>query len=804
MATNTQRPLQKTSWSEKIAKNYEFFKLNMDYLIGRSNFGSEKSAGLRTENMQELYDVYNGKFPARWFTHVTDPFSAQNANHKKWPAKMRPANILSPNVNLLHGEYPGRPFKFTVAIRGDDGYNSFEESRKAELYKNLSQIFINTVNEVAGSDDPSAPADPDNPGINTGVDSKPAELPEELMNKFLSTFRDTLAIQAQTDLDLILEDQHIREKLTDMFKDWLIVGETYSFKDVIRDKTIYEAVSPLEIDYDKSPHVKYIEDGEWVVRRMEMTVSDIVDRFYDSLKPSEIDKMEKGNYASSPAFFADHLSSSRFGTSGKIPVYHVVWKSLKKMKVITYPDPVTGEMQEDIVDETYKINKELGESEEVYWVTQVLEGYRIGDDLYLEMKPVNYQPNQLHNLSAHKLPYNGRCFSNRHTENTSVLKIGLPFQILYVIIFFTLEKTIAKSRGKVMMIDSNVIPRGDGWDEEKFFWYSEAQGYMLVNRNQTGVDKSFNQYVVHDMGMFDHIAELIKLLEYCKQSYNDQLGISRQRQGDVKATDTATGTDAAVSQSAVITEMIFTGFDQFVRTELDGLLNCSQIANINGKKALYTGSDQRTAILNINPDRYCYADMGIMMADSAQERAQLARFRQYSQALVQNGMDPDAVLAVETANNVSQLKGILKEVQAKQQKLAEQNAKTEHEQEIARIELEKQYDEYLSLLDIQKMHEEYDRKDDMIITQGNINMAIEAGKAGTEGGGADFMAFAQQRDAAAEDSRLKEKEIDRKQQADRAKQELETKKIQAKYKEIEMKKQIAKSQAAIKRKAATK
>lgn len=794
---STQRPLQKTSWAQKTSKNYEFFKVNMDYLISQSSFNSSHLSSQRTEGMKDLYDVYNSKFPAKWFTHVLDPFSAQDPKHTKWPAKMRPANILSPNINLLYGEYPSRPFKFTVAVKGDDGYNSFEESRKQELYKNLSQLFINTLNEVNGQQDAAAPPDPDNPGIHTGVDSKPVEMPEEVMNKFLNSFRDLLSIQAQTDIDLIMEDQHIKEKLTDMFKDWLIVGETYSFKDVIRDKTIYERVSPMEIDYDKSPGVKYIQDGDWVVRRMLLTVSDIVDRFYDSLKSQDIDKLESGAVSASPEFFASHLHG--LTDNGKIPVFHVVWKSLKKMKVITYPDPITGEPQEDIVDETYKINPELGETEEVYWVTQVLEGYRIGDDMYLEMKPVNYQPNEINNLSNHNLPYNGRRFSDTHSENVSVLKAGLPFQIMYCIIFFTLEKTIAKSRGKIMLLDSNVIPRQEGWDEEKFFWYSEAQGYMLVNRNQVGVDKSFNQYNVVDMGMFDHVAELIKLMEFCKQQYDDQLGITRQRKGDVKASDTATGTSASLSQSSVITEMIFTGYDQFVRTELEGLLNCSQIANINGKKAVLTGSDLRTEILNINPDYYCYADMGIMMSDSAQEREQLARIRSYAQAFAQNGQSPDAVIAVETANNISQLKGILKDIQAKQTKMAQEQAKTEHEREIEKIEIDKQYDEFMALLDTQKMHEEYDRKDDLVITQGNINMAIEAGKAGiAAGGGGDFMEFAAQRDAAAEDSRLKEKEIDRKLKADQAKNAMELRKLQAKNKEIEMKERVAKKQAQMK------
>jgi lipopolysaccharide assembly outer membrane protein LptD (OstA) len=147
----------------------------------------------------------------------------------------------------------------------------------------------------------------------------------------------------------------------------------------------------------------------------------------------------------------------------------------------------------------------------------------------------------------------------------------------------------------------------------------------------------------------------------------------------------------------------------------------------------------------------------------------------------------------------------LKDIEGKQIKMQQAQATTDHEREIAKIEITKQYDEYLALLDTQKMHEEYDRKDDLVITQGNINMAMEAGKAGlvTDDGSA-MMEYEHQRNAAAEDSRIKEKEIDRKQAADRAKNQLEDKKIQAKYKEIEMKERVAKVAAQIKKTTAKK
>lgn len=59
------------------------------------------------------------------------------------------------------------------------------------------------------------------------------------------------------------------------------------------------------------------------------------------------------------------------------------------------------------------------------------------------------------------------------------------------------------------------------------------------------------------MGLYQHITSLIELMEYVKKEWDEVLGITRQRKGDVKSSDTVRGTQTAVSQSAVISEKYF-------------------------------------------------------------------------------------------------------------------------------------------------------------------------------------------------------------------------------------------------------
>lgn len=789
------RPLQKTSWAEKIKDNNKFFKDNINWGIQTSIWSNMSIDQSRTALMLSLYQIYNSRFPASWFRHVLDPFSSKKEEHKQWAGKIRPANIIRPNVDWLRGEYEKRAFEFHAEVRGEQGYNNFLEARKKTMYKNVSQMFINEVNnQLAPQQDPNSQEAP------TGVDSQPVQPPQQVADDFAGDYKDMLAVQAQADLEDIMEDQQIHEKLADCMKDWLIAGEAYSWKGVYRDKVHYERISPLEIDYDKSPHIKYIKDGSWACRRMYMTVPDVVDRYYDSLKDDDITDLENMSALTSPAIFYNYLQNDKLYQYNKIPVYHFTWKSMQKIGHLTGSDPVTGTPYEDIVNDGYTANKEMGESIEWEWVTQVLEGTRIGDTIFTEMGPPTFQPNQLADYSRHELPYNGKRFSDTHADNISVAKLGLPFQIMYVILFFTLEKTIAKSRGKVVLIDKNAIPYTRGWDEEKWFYYAEAQGYMLMDRNQTGVDKSWNTYQVLDLGLFEHIKELINTMDFVSTTYDTQLGINRQQKGQTYASDSATGNMQAAAQSSIITEMIFTDFDGFVKADVQGLIDCSQIANRNGKRRLYKRDDVGTALLDIDPDYYCFAELGIHMVNNAKESAALERVRQYTQAFAQKAdISPAAVVEIETANNVAKLKGILNSIEAQQQAMAQQQSQTEHEQEVEKIQIEQQFKEYENLLETEFMHAEYTEKQELVILQGDINIAVQEIAMGNNPDSTDgtditeIMARQNERDQMYQTKAMHDKSEDNKSKQEAAKITLAEKKLALEGRKQQSAERIAKS-----------
>lgn len=708
---NHNRPSQLLSWKQKVANNYQWFKDTANYYISQAGLFATNSESYTEIN--QLYGVYNNEFPSHWFTHVTNPYAAKNDLHKRFPAKIRATNILRTNIDQLVGEYYRRPFTYQVVNRGEDGYNRYTSALQKKLADNLTEHFIAIFQREALER-----------GIPIEEIPQPEEIPMpwEVSEKFKLSYKDALAVDGQRWLNRALDEYKIRRKFRLMFLDWLIGGSAYSYKNIEHGDLVYERVDIRELDYDRNPDTgdTMIEDGEWVVRRKWYTVADVVDKFYEHLTRENLVELDQRPYLSSPDVFYGHLNKLYDdGGRGKIPVYHVQWKARKEHKILMAVDE-NGNLVEEMVDEDHV--PEEGQKLETQYGNEVYEVWRIGKDLFVNPRAVPVQRNSMSNFSSCKLSYNGARFSPTASGVFSVFKQGIPFQVLYIITTYQLEKTIAKNKGKIVLIDKNTIPNKDGWDEEKFFWYADANGWALLNRNQPGVDKSWNQYQVLDLSLFKDIKELIELQNYFRNQWDITLGFNEQRKGQTMASSQSGATSQAIFQSNMVTDLLFLGFEDFVETELQGLLDLSKFLNIDGVKGLYNGTLYDQELINIDPVAYCSADLGILLTRSPEEQQKVSVMKQLLQPLVQNGMKPSVLAELIEAGNMADIRAKmmkLEEIEARQAEAAmqaEMKAEEHADQRLAAIEAMK------NELKIQLQEHEYRWKERLTILEGQIDM----------------------------------------------------------------------------------
>lgn len=706
---NFNRPTQLLSWGQKVANNYLWFKKTADYYISQSGmFRYDNDSAME---VNQLFDVYNNEFPAHWFTHITNPLAAKDSKHRQFPAKIRAVNILRTNIDQLIGEYYRRPFVYQVVNRGEDGYIRYTSQLQEKLANNLTEHFIALIQQ-----DALARGIP----INEIPQPEEIEMPWEIQEQHKLSYKDALAVDGQNWLARALDEYRIHRKRREMFRDWLVAGSAFSYKSIEHGDLVYERVDSREIDFDKSPHNPFVEDREWVVRRQWYTVSDIVDRFYEDLKKEDLLELDRRSLLLSIDTFYKHLNSVYGDVDrGKIPVYHVQFKARKQEKIRTIVTP-EGQLIQEPMDENYI--PQQGEELETIWGNEAYEIWRIGKDMYVNPRAVPVQRNAMNNFSSCKLSYNGAKFSPTASGVFSVLKQGVPFQSLYIIVTYQLEKTIAKNKGKIILMDKNTIPNSKGWDEEKFFWYAEAQGYALLNRNQPGVDRSWNQYTVLDMSTFKDIKELIELQNYLREQWDITLGFNAQRKAEVVGSAQSGATSQAIFQSNLVTDLLFLGFEDFIETDMQGLLDLSKFLNIDGTKGLYNGTMYDRELINIDPVAYCNSDMGVLLSRSPQEQDKVNTMKQLLMSLVQNGTNPSVIAEIIEANNMAQIReklAHLEEIQtrqAQQQQQAEAQAEEQADKRMAAIEAMK------NELKLKLQEHEYQWKERIELLKGEIDM----------------------------------------------------------------------------------
>lgn len=685
------QPKQKVTKAEKTP---EWYKQNAIWIKEQANFFS----GDRWE-LNMLYEAAMGIINKDNYKYVLNPYNTPEENIRKYPAQIRNYDIITPIIGLYVGEKGEKPFNHQVISVNADAPNQNSAELNQAVEAAMAQHVVNQLNEQ---------------GFPTGVQSQDVPPIDKIVEQHNENFNDKRAMFGQEALDFIKYDLNLKDKYQEAIYDWIVTGRTYTYKDVYKDDLLHQIVPPMEIWHGTSDS-GFVEDSNWAMRRTRYSLSDCIDRFHEVLsdKPdgdngSEIDilegKFRNGNTTTSAIFLQsqniDKVASSGVqnefaNNGGLIDVFHCVWKSFRKYGILTYTDEMTGQPSEMEIDEDYVMDESKGDiSVEWHWENQVEETYIIGDQeltpMYKYMRPIQIQRSMITNTSKCKLPYNGRTGYSERNRISSIVKQLLPYQVLYNIYHFRGELTLARNKDKIMLMPKGLMP--EGWTEDKFLYFAEATGVAFFDETKPNAAAVLNAIRGIDMGLGTYISQMRELLGSLKMEAWDAVGMNRQRYGDIKASDGKGNTDQATLRSAVISSEMFRRFQRFEESDLQGLLDYSKVAWINGKKGMYINSDGRRAWLDVDPEQHLESDYGVFAVDSAQEAQKLETARQYAFGWAQKGSTPaSTVMEVLDSNNMAKLKDFVKKAEKinqdfeqQQQQAEQQNSQMLSDKETAR------------------------------------------------------------------------------------------------------------------------
>lgn len=713
-------PAQKLPMSKKTQAWKEAC---VDYVVGAGDSGFGGNGRSRSDEMQTYYDLYNSIYNEKDLKYVTNPFKQDDG----FPAMAQDYNIIKPYVDQLLGEETKRPFNFHPQRTSDIAASELQEKAKEMLMDYIQATIASKLSPEQAARYEQALA--------TGE----IQTPEAIAKYLQKDYKDIAETEAYHALQFLKRKLNLTHEFYKGWKDALIGGEEIYYIGVINGDPYVERVNPMYFDYEHSLDLEFIDDAAWCRRKMIMSATEIYDRFYDKMSERQLNELLElidqrpgaGNnpeirktsidYESIKLHKINSFTDNPFDID-HIVVYHCCWKSFKKIGFVTLLNPETGEAEEFQVDEDYKVTG-TEQSVEWDWIIEVWEGYRIGDDMYIGIQPIEYQHISADNPNSQKLPYTGVVYNNTNSKPRSLVSMMKPLQYMYIVVWYRLELALSRDKGKVAVMDITQIPKSMNIDVNKWMHYLSALGVAFINPYDEGWDipgreggkpSQFNQLSSWDLTMSNVIAEYIQLMQKIEDMVAKLTGITPQRQGQIAASELVGNTNTAVSMSYHITEPWFWNHNQVKRRVLTMLLNTSKAAWKDSKRYLnYILDDATRAFVQLS-DNFFYEDMDIFVDDSTKNQQYIDQLKQLLQPAMQNGASLLDIAEIITLDNMSMIKNRLEEIEQKRMEQMQQQQQAEQQAQQQMAEQQNQLkEEELMLkeaeLDLEKYKVDQDR-----------------------------------------------------------------------------------------------
>lgn len=713
-------PAQKLPMSKKTQAWKEAC---VDYVVGAGDSGFGGNGRSRSDEMQTYYDLYNSIYNEKDLKYVTNPFKQDDG----FPAMAQDYNIIKPYVDQLLGEETKRPFNFHPQRTSDIAASELQEKAKEMLMDYIQATIASKLSPEQAARYEQALA--------TGE----IQTPEAIAKYLQKDYKDIAETEAYHALQFLKRKLNLTHEFYKGWKDALIGGEEIYYVGVINGDPYVERVNPMYFDYEHSLDLEFIDDAAWCRRKMIMSATEIYDRFYDKMSERQLNELLElidqrpgaGNnpeirktsidYESIKLHKINSFTDNPFDVD-HITVYHCCWKSFKKIGFVTLLNPETGEAEEFQVDEDYKVTG-TEQSVEWDWIIEVWEGYRIGDDMYIGIQPIEYQHISADNPNSQKLPYTGVVYNNTNSKPRSLVSMMKPLQYMYIVVWYRLELALSRDKGKVAVMDITQIPKSMNIDVNKWMHYLSALGVAFINPYDEGWDipgreggkpSQFNQLSSWDLTMSNVIAEYIQLMQKIEDMVAKLTGITPQRQGQIAASELVSNANTAVNMSYHITEPWFWNHNQVKRRVLTMLLNTSKAAWKDNKRYLnYILDDATRAFVQLS-DNFFYEDMDIFVDDSTKNQQYIDQLKQLLQPAMQNGASLLDIAEIITLDNMSMIKNRLEEIEQKRMEQMQQQQQAEQQAQQQMAEQQNQLkEEELMLkeaeLDLEKYKVDQDR-----------------------------------------------------------------------------------------------
>ena len=631
------------------------------------------------------------------------------------PSYVKHYPIMNPPINALIGELSSRADGIRIKSFDDDSKNE-ELAEKTRFLQQIIESKIQAQNAQLL--------------IEQGYEAGTSEFNEQLANltgeqiqEYMTGYTSTAEKWANHVVSALKIAFNIKEKSEECFRDLLISSRQYYhlFEDKSHIGFGVEVANPKSVWFLSSPEKKYISESYACGIIQVMELSDILNKFdlskadteylveqagsfYLQGYPSEKSNLITGKTGDNSVTYDVYdplvaryrleaeaelmaesqlntflgLSGAGYATFGnKFTVVQAYWRSKRKVGKLTFVDE-QGNLQVTLVDESYvQIPTEV----EIQWTweNQWWKGTKIGPHVY-----INVEPLRILDYS----PIIGVVFEAKNSPSKSLVDLMKPFQVLYNICLNQLFELLKKDLGVVAVSSLRFIPKpkdGD-YSDAIDLWEAEARnrGILFVDdspENLRGA-AAFQQTGRQDLSRHNEIQGRYNTAIALKNECWELAGFSRERLGSVAATQTATGTQAALARSFTQTEPYFAGHEYVLTQLYQAIVDAAQYIESRKPSSTiaYITNTGENAFIQVQGSEIKLRDFHVYASNSGEDQRLFDELRSLAQPMLQNGASPYDIAMMYSTNSIRQLKDSMRRLKDRQEEFQQQAQQMQQQQ----------------------------------------------------------------------------------------------------------------------------
>jgi hypothetical protein len=612
---------KRLSRKAKDKNKKQWYKDMLDAFDPRSKLSFQDFDYLRYKNDKINYNLFNGIIDKKDFEHIYAPYGAQVG---ELPADFTNKDIISTKIKVLLGMEMERPSEWDILAVNPEATTRKEQS-KFNMIKQyvIQEIMLPIRKEIelayAQKLKGQELSDEENQQIQQQIQKElEAKTPEEVDNYMKREHQDPAEILMVQILNFLIQEKDIIAKFNVGFKHATASSKEIYWIGETNNKPDIKVINPLNFSYDKNNDDPFIENGEWAGVEYWMTPTEVITIFGSELSDSEIDDIYDGYDATDTQ---EDWSFNDDDNDGKIRVLHRTWKALRKIGFLTYFDE-DNQVQTTLVSEDFKFDKDdpLMIDIKWEWIPEVYEGYKISKDIYTKLRPVPGQYKNMENLYECYLPYIGGVYDSDNSVSTSLIDRMKEYQWYYNVIMYRIQLLMASDKGKLLLMNINMIPTSANIDMKQWLYYADALKIGWVNPNEEGNQGQdvANAAKEIDMSLISDIQKYIELANYIDTKCGQSIGVTKEMEAQISQYQAVRNTEQALAQANYIVEPYFDFHNHIKKNVLTHLVNTARtIYAYNDTEVLdYMLDDFSREIIRIDKNMLAMSHYALFITNS--------------------------------------------------------------------------------------------------------------------------------------------------------------------------------------------